>query len=394
MASSIFRSTSLGDSLAKAQFFGSSTEVTAERTDCVSVSIARVEHYRSAADLWRQLFRRELPDQVIQYDDVTEMLRRTGAGYFHGTFVSIPSGKTAFEALHDSWLGAGNQTRFMFGLLFYTRHNKSGHRINFVNLGHSKRMLFLDFQTLRWSQNFSHAAATDRQTEVAQAQTIYIGYDNNRASFEHWEDDSDRHRRSRARQMVEDGYSTMGSVLENEQPLFYYFVYRYSSKPIISRVSKRSIWRLSHDEADLLRDLGVLTARGRLLARQWPRWIDPNGSDGDGTPSLRVTADQRTKWQDIALEQRGPLAHHFANAYTGTRRDVLYSILTKSDDDGVDVVEGRKGLVGANLNPFPLSVRPSQNTLSDGNIIGLSLTFYFTDTVIAADRDLMAATDL
>lgn len=381
-------STGLGESLAEMQFFGSSDDLTVERTDCVSVSIARVENYRSAADLWRQLFHRELPDRTIQYADVSEMLRRTGGNYVHYRFDSSPGGKTAFEALHDHWLEAGNPTRFMFGLLFYTRHNQPGHCINFVNLGRSKRMLFLDFQMLQWSPKFSHAVATDCQGDVAQAQTIYIGFDSNRASFEHWEDDSDRRRQSRARKMVEDGYSPIGSVFKDERPLSFYSVYRYSSENIISAIGKKPIWKLFHEEADLLRDLGSLTARGRLLIRQWPRWVDSDGIGGDDALSFRVTTGPQSKWQSIPYEERRGLANYFADGYTGIRHEVLYNLLAYNDDD----VDGRKGSVRTKLNPFPLS-SPSSSPVdnSGGKNKGHSVAFSFME---ATTKDLWTASPL
>lgn len=261
----------LGKSLAETNLFGSSsTTLPTEKTDCVSVSIARAEHYRSAADLWKQLSNQGLPNRGLDYDEIDTLLDRTGTYYASSRYDSLPNGQTAFEALYSDWIKPSTPDMFIFGILFYSRRNTCGHCVNFVNLGHEKGMKFFDFQNLKWSENFTYAEGSDCSEDVSKAETIFIAWDRDRTSFERWEDDHDPYRCKRAQDLLADGYNPAGYLVSDLNTSHFHSIYRYSAKEIISPLFFRPLLALPRRDGDLLRDLGYLTARGRTQIGNLP----------------------------------------------------------------------------------------------------------------------------
>lgn len=298
----------LGKSLAETELFGSSSStLPMEKTDCVSVAVARAEHYRSAADLWKQLFNQGLPNRCLRYDEIDELLNRTGTYYISTRYDSLPNGQTAFEALHSDWIKPSTPDRFIFGILFYTRQNPCGHCVNFINLGHEKEMKFFDFQNLEWSKYFNYAQGSDCWEDVSKAETIYIAWDRDRTSFERWEDDHNPYRRARAQNLLADGYDPIGYPVDNLNTTRFHSIYRYSAPKIISQLLFRPLSTLLRNEADLLRDLGFLTARGRTqigsLALRFV--VEEQKETSYDTESLSL-------WELQSDDKRRALAEQFA----------------------------------------------------------------------------------
>lgn len=347
-------SNTLGESLAKTQLFGSSSMTTLpiERTDCVSVSIARAEHYRSAADLWKQLFDRGLPNQCLEYHEIDTLLNRTGTYYTSRRYDSFPNGQTAFEALYNDWIQPSTPNKFVFGILCYSRHNTWGHCVNFINLGHEKEMMFLDFQNLEWSQHFNYAQASDCCDDVSKAKTIYIAWDRNRTSFERWEDDHNPNRRARAQNLMADGYNPVGYPMGDLNRPRLHSIYRYSAKKIISQLLFRPLSTLLRDEADLLRDLGFLTARGRTqIGNLAVRFVVEEQETLYDTESVSL-------WELQSDDKRRALAEKLAVQHLDQETGKLVEALVRANRYRSDVSR-------TTLNPveLPLQNRPVPDIL-------------------------------
>lgn len=133
-------------------------------------------------------------------------------------------------------------------------------------------MMFMDYQNLTWTEHCSYADGVERWEDVSKAETTFVVHEEERGRFNNWEDDPNPWRLARARKMIEDGYNPMGppSQISGLDQIRYFHTNRYSCKSIIRQLARRPPWALRQQEADLLRDLGVLTFHGRLLIGKWP----------------------------------------------------------------------------------------------------------------------------
>jgi hypothetical protein len=69
---------SFGKALEEIEFWGaSSTNPNDMRNNCVSVSLARMEHYRDVGHLWESLYCEPLPDTPLKLSQVKDLVRLT-----------------------------------------------------------------------------------------------------------------------------------------------------------------------------------------------------------------------------------------------------------------------------------------------------------------------------
>ena len=85
-----------GKALDKIGFWGSSsTNPDDMKNKCVSVSLARADHYKDVKELWEDILGQSLPDRPLQFSEIMYLIERTGIKYQWVKFVAT-NGKTAY----------------------------------------------------------------------------------------------------------------------------------------------------------------------------------------------------------------------------------------------------------------------------------------------------------
>ena len=142
------------NALEKIGFWGSSClNPNNMKNNCVSVSVARLEFYRSVDDLWNDIYGSALPDSPLSFDEIIGLLRRTGFEYNWEKFSSLVTSqgtKTAFEMMEENFYNLGGlytggkisedginhwpdrlkRPQKGTGLICYIRNDKTGHCVN------------------------------------------------------------------------------------------------------------------------------------------------------------------------------------------------------------------------------------------------------------------------
>lgn len=105
------------------------------QNNCVSVSVARLDHYRNVNQLWKETYGQPLPDRPLYIDEIIDLLSRTGYDYECKEFVA-DGGKTAYQvfdstddlgSLYDSPKSGDDEMLFC-----YYRSDGSGHCVIYV----------------------------------------------------------------------------------------------------------------------------------------------------------------------------------------------------------------------------------------------------------------------
>ncbi|KAL8923489.1 MAG: hypothetical protein Q9208_004617 [Pyrenodesmia sp. 3 TL-2023] len=151
-----------GEALDKIDFWGSSsTNPDDMRNNCVSVSTARMDHYKDVEELWKDLYGHSLPDRALKFPEILHLLRRTGYDFGWKKFVAIGK-KTAYQVFDSTDYTGNPYDKPASGdddmLFCYTRKDGSGHCVNYLReslkvqyteqapFHYQAKRIFLDFQ--------------------------------------------------------------------------------------------------------------------------------------------------------------------------------------------------------------------------------------------------------
>ncbi|KAM0559838.1 hypothetical protein ACHAPJ_003786 [Fusarium lateritium] len=155
-----------GEALESIDFWGASNlNPNDMRNNCVSVSLARLQNYITVDELWKDTYGRPLPDKPLNFNQISELLRRTQWEYRWKTFMPAAGDKqSAFQKLTNSF-SPDYPTAFM---MLYTRANGSGHAINgiydFADWKLPVDWIFWDYQ--RTSEGENRRSEVERATKI------------------------------------------------------------------------------------------------------------------------------------------------------------------------------------------------------------------------------------